>query len=341
MGVTAGGLDPTASGFAVRTAGVMLVVGGSLTAALAAAAHGAPGSVVADTRTQVIAASAAAVGLGMVLLLLRRRTPAPLLFAIPSVAVVLICLPALASHQAMPIGAILLVWPILFAGYLMPERVAWLTLWVALVVLTAVAVRIHTGAGSAQCAEVAASLVATYYVMVHLRRHVNELVSALHREARTDPLTHLANRRAFDGFLDRELALYERHGDPLSLLVIDIDHFKRLNDRAGHPAGDAALVELAGILTGHVRRSDLVARIGGEEFAVLFTDCDTSQAQQRAHALRDAVATESGAWPHPITVSIGLATVPDNAGTAGQLITAADTALYSAKAAGRDTVATA
>lgn len=253
----------------------------------------------------------------------------------------LICTPPLVSSQSTPFSAVLLVWPTLYAGYLLPERVAWATLGVSLALLTAVALRIHRTEAVASCVEIGATLVVTLYITLHLRRHNRALVHMLRLEARTDPLTGLANRRAFNDLLELEFAQYERHGDPLALLAIDIDHFKSLNDRAGHPAGDKALTALAGVLTGQVRRGDVVARTGGEEFAILLTNCPTDMAQSRARALRATVLAEAATWANPITISIGVATIPDHAGTSAELITAADAALYAAKAAGRDTVATA
>ena len=341
IGDGAGALDAPALGFAARTAGAMLLIGGSVAFAWSVAiANGVAGPDV-QWRTAVFVVSVLGVGLGAGLMLLGRHVPPWLLFAFPSVAAALICAPPLTSHQSTPAGSILLVWPILFAGYLLPERVAWVTLGVALGLLLALALRNETNGSAASCVEVGASLCAGLSITVHLRRNNRALISALRREARTDPLTGLANRRAFDDLLEREFALWERHGDPLALLAIDIDHFKHLNDRAGHPAGDAALAALAAVLTAQVRRGDFVARTGGEEFAVLLTDCPTDVAEGRARALRAGVADDSAAWPNPITVSIGVATLPDHAGTPVQLVTAADTALYAAKAAGRNTVATA
>lgn len=335
------GPHPSVSGFAVATAAMMLLAGAALASLLAATAGGSSTPSDIRWRDAVFAVSVAAAGYGVLFLLLRLRTPRWLLFVFPPVASVLVCVPSFVGHQAMPVGAILLVWPVLFAGYLLPEHIAWVTLGVAIAALAVLAVRIGTGGGFAQCTDVALSLLATLYVTVHLRRHAATLMRTLRREARTDPLTGLPNRRAFDTFLDREMAVYDRHGEPLSLLAIDIDRFKRLNDRFGHPAGDAALAALATVLTEHVRRGDIVARVGGEEFAILFTDCPAGQAEPRAQALRAAVAAESRTWPHGITISIGVAALPDHAATAAELVAAADSALYRAKAAGRDTVTTA
>lgn len=310
-----GGPDEPAFQFAVRTAQVILLTGGTMALVWSSAvAEGLSGPGV-QWRATVFAAGVFAAGFGCMLVLLGRRTPGWLLFAFPSMAAALICTPPLASQQSIPVGSILLVWPVLFAGSLLPERIAWLTLGVSLVLLVAVAIRVQTNSAVASCLEVGVSLVATTYITVRLRRRNRALFDTLQRQARTDPLTGLANRRAFEDLLDREFGLHERHGEPLALLAIDIDHFKRLNDRAGHPAGDAALAALATLLAAQVRRGDIAARTGGEEFALLLPDCPTSAAEHRAGILRAGVATESAAWPNPITISVGVATIPDHAGS--------------------------
>lgn len=158
-----------------------------------------------------------------------------------------------------------------------------------------------------------------------------------------DPLTGLANRRAFNQGLNRAWSRCRRAQSPLSLLSIDIDHFKAVNDSFGHPAGDACLKSVARILRKHARRAeDLAARIGGEEFALLLPDTDVDTAQHIAEHLRQIVACECRAQgvPHPrITASIGLVgVIPTHAMRADMLVTAADVALYAAKRGGRDRV---
>jgi len=122
--------------------------------------------------------------------------------------------------------------------------------------------------------------------------------------------------------------------------VIDLDHFKRLNDTYGHAAGDTALVGVAGILRGLARQSDVLARVGGEEFALLLPECTAADARMRAQEIRMAIERISANWPTPVTVSIGLAALPEHAGSGEDLMAAADVALYGAKRAGRNTVRT-
>lgn len=158
----------------------------------------------------------------------------------------------------------------------------------------------------------------------------------------TDALTALANRRAFDAALAQAWHSAHAAGRQLALLLIDIDHFKQFNDRHGHPAGDRCLQQVAAGLVNAVRDGDLVARLGGEEFGVLLTDCSFAQAQQAAERLRQAV--ERLALPHGgqpaqpwVTVSLGLALATPQPGTEpASLVDRADIALYQAKRDGRN-----
>lgn len=163
----------------------------------------------------------------------------------------------------------------------------------------------------------------------------NELLSRL---ALTDPLTKLANRRAFDESLAREVALAVRHNRPLSLLILDIDHFKDVNDTLGHPAGDDVLAAMGLLLAHHGRRGDVVARLGGEEFALILPQTTQDQASVTGERLRAAVAAAPLSVRAPVTVSVGAATLGLPGGDAESLVSAADAALYRAKSAGRNCV---
>lgn len=154
-------------------------------------------------------------------------------------------------------------------------------------------------------------------------------------QARTDPLTGLLNRRAFTERLHDEVARAARYGTPLSLLLLDLDGLKTLNDRAGHQAGDAALQTLARCLRSGSRSADLSARWGGDEFVVLAPETRPSEAQELADRIRASVASS----PVGITVSIGVATAePVGAGAAVALESAADAAVYEAKRRGGNQV---
>ena len=153
-----------------------------------------------------------------------------------------------------------------------------------------------------------------------------------------DPLTGLANRRAFDSFLTESLAVSRRYGRALSLLMVDIDRFKSYNDAYGHPQGDELLKALALSLGSAVRASDLVARMGGEEFAIALPETDLAGALVIAERVR-AEVEGAKRFRRPVTVSVGVATLRrDTPGTAA-LIQECDAALYEAKRSGRNRVA--
>lgn len=158
--------------------------------------------------------------------------------------------------------------------------------------------------------------------------------------ATTDPLTGLANRRSFDEQLDRETSFTSRHQQPVALMLLDLDHFKSINDLFGHPAGDAVLSYFADQLRATLRRSDQAYRIGGEEFAVLLRDTDTEQALATAARLRQALAdapVELDGESRRITFSAGVAAADSsNAFATARLVERADEALYRAKRGGRD-----
>jgi two-component system, cell cycle response regulator len=162
-----------------------------------------------------------------------------------------------------------------------------------------------------------------------------ELHAEVQRLATTDGLTSVANRRVFEAAINREVVRSERNGDPLALVVLDIDHFKRINDRDGHQMGDEVLRHVGKVLRGACREVDLAARYGGEEFVLLLPGCDVDLAGLIAEQVRAAVAAGS---PVRCTMSAGIAVLPHHAGTAVELVAAADAALYEAKRSGRNRV---
>jgi diguanylate cyclase (GGDEF)-like protein len=157
--------------------------------------------------------------------------------------------------------------------------------------------------------------------------------------AATDSLTGLPNKRAVGDTLKRMLAQASRTFTPLSLLLLDLDHFKDINDRYGHPAGDQALANVGAALRSVLRDSDFAGRNGGEEFAVLLPDTDTSGATLTADKIRAAIAEISlPGLDLAITASVGIATYPDHATGPDRLESLADSALYLAKRTGRDRI---
>jgi diguanylate cyclase (GGDEF)-like protein len=170
----------------------------------------------------------------------------------------------------------------------------------------------------------------------------NELLQErLEEQALHDSLTGLYNRRYLDAFFERELLRAQRAGSEISVVMADLDHFKRVNDRYGHPAGDAVLKAFAQLLSRHVRGSDLCCRYGGEEFLVLLADSARDAALLRVEQLRGALEALEIPWGEErlrITASFGMAMFPGDGTTRSSLIAAADQALYAAKNGGRNRV---
>lgn len=158
-----------------------------------------------------------------------------------------------------------------------------------------------------------------------------------------DPLTGLLNRRSFERELDRHVKKVRRDGDQGAVIVLDLDHFKVVNDSLGHTAGDKLIVGIAERLAGRLRESDVVARLGGDEFAILLPDASADEAVLVAQQLLEAIRVEAVpvmGRPRRVTASIGVAPVVHREGLAGEdLLVSADLAMYDAKEAGRDRVA--
>ncbi len=161
---------------------------------------------------------------------------------------------------------------------------------------------------------------------------------ALDLQARTDALTGLLNRRGFETQMAFALAVARRSGRPLSLVAVDVDHFKRVNDTHGHDAGDEVLRRLARTLTDRLRASDVVARLGGEEFVALLPDTDAAGAQAIAQTLVDAIASQQDPVVGTITISAGVASMQGQGEQAKELLRRSDAALYEAKGQGRNRV---
>jgi len=184
-----------------------------------------------------------------------------------------------------------------------------------------------------------------FVALLHDITHHKRSEDALQRAAMLDPLTQIANRRHFDEFLHKEWQRAIRNAQPLSLVVLDVDHFKLYNDTLGHAAGDTCLQKVAQTLQLHAARpTDLAARYGGEEFVLLFAETPAESAVRLAEMIRAAV--EALEVPNPrsttspwLTVSVGVATiVPTQLDAIDNLFVCADRAMYAAKAGGRNRV---
>lgn len=178
-----------------------------------------------------------------------------------------------------------------------------------------------------------------------LRRLVAGLQSSedvLREQATHDPLTGLFNRRYLDDTLARELSLSWRRSSCVSLVILDVDHFKKINDIFGHHAGDMALREVARTLSHNFRKSDIACRLGGEEFALVLPDSSLLSTLQRVEEIcsliRSLTLRCDGKLLGKITISAGIAVAPEHGFTAATLLRAADECLYAAKEAGRDQI---
>jgi diguanylate cyclase (GGDEF)-like protein len=245
---------------------------------------------------------------------------------------------ALAFAEPMGLVPIFYTWPMLVAAYFLPHReiaanfafaaaacAAGLYLWVEpeLRVATLMVVVAMAGVVTA--------------VILSLRGQVRRLVTRLGDLATQDFLTGALNRGGFEQRLDTELARSRRAGTSCGLVVLDVDHFKRVNDSFGHAAGDQVLRDLASVVEAAKRRSDVFGRIGGEEFAVILPDTDADGAATFAGHLRMRLS-EPGATERPMTLSLGVTDDATAGGTVREMLHSADRALYAAKRAGRDRV---
>ena len=168
------------------------------------------------------------------------------------------------------------------------------------------------------------------------------LQETLRSGSERDPLTDLYNRRHLEISLQRELARARRHGFAVSVIMLDVDHFKAFNDTNGHDAGDEVLRNVAHVLKRHTRSEDVACRYGGEEFLLVLPDCALDDAYSKAEAIREAIAqlhvlSRGVALPR-VTASLGIACYPDGGERMEDLIAGADAALYRAKSTGRNCI---
>jgi diguanylate cyclase (GGDEF)-like protein/PAS domain S-box-containing protein len=183
-----------------------------------------------------------------------------------------------------------------------------------------------------------------YWGRIWFYRDVTELhhfTEKLLHLSQTDSLTGIANRRALIEALEKEYSRARRHGYALSILMLDLDHFKMVNDRYGHAAGDTVLSEFVQIIAPEIRDSDYFGRLGGEEFAILLPECSLGSAQQLAERIRRAVAAHtfrSSQARFNVTMSIGVATLIDDDARPDHVLNRADRCLYAAKSEGRNCV---
>ncbi|HEX5363742.1 MAG TPA: bifunctional diguanylate cyclase/phosphodiesterase [Gallionella sp.] len=195
---------------------------------------------------------------------------------------------------------------------------------------------------SAQEASVIRSILAVMVMVVGSSKALSRTLSELEYYSTHDPLTGLYNRRYFNEMLDYEIGRSERHGHEFSILMLDLDDFKDINDTYGHPCGDTALIGVADALHNVVRKGDLATRIGGDEFAIILTETNKEGGMIVAEKLRSELRDVTFSAPNDksfhITTSIGIVTYPQDAKNLSDLMTGVDIGLYRAKKLGKDTV---
>jgi diguanylate cyclase (GGDEF)-like protein len=290
----------------------------------------------ADLNEAGILAVVCASFLGAGVMLFGRRLPGWAFDVAAAYGTLLISASIYFSGSSTTAGAVYYLWVILGAAYFLDrERVAVQLGLVALGYAVALGLKgwapgmVQAWIVSVGTLGIAAGL------LVHTRERVAALVASLNEAAETDALTELLNRRGFDKRLAIELDRARRYGTEVSLVTGDLDNFKLVNDSFGHQAGDDVLVEVGRTLRRYARRSDPVARIGGEEFALVVAGTGPDAlvtAERLRERVRDALADR-----HPgLTISFGIATYPHDGQSVQRLLRAADEALYAAKALGRD-----
>ena len=228
------------------------------------------------------------------------------------------------------------LWVFLYSSYFFDRRQAVIQV-VYVGVVYALVLAAHPPSGVlAWWAVAMGALLVTSVIIWVMRARVDSLVARLYDAARTDPLTKLLNRRGFRELLDLELERARRGGLAMTVLAGDVDHFKEVNDRLGHQAGDAVLSRIARVIDANARKIDIAARVGGEEFALILPDTTEADGVVLAERLRCGLGDEFAGDAVPITISFGLASFPGHAETAASLLRAADDALYEAKESGRN-----
>jgi diguanylate cyclase (GGDEF)-like protein len=203
---------------------------------------------------------------------------------------------------------------------------------------------VASGELSPQEESVVRSILSVMVMVVGSSKVLSRTLAELEYYAMHDPLTGLYNRRQFNNMLEYEIGRSERHVHEFSLLMLDLDDFKDINDSYGHPTGDDALGGVAEILREHIRKGDLAARVGGDEFAVILMetgrDGATTVAANLGRALREHVFTAPDGKHFHLTVSIGIATYPVDGKNETDLLAGSDVAMYRAKEMGKDSVCT-
>jgi diguanylate cyclase (GGDEF)-like protein len=321
-----------------RVLGILMLAGGGLAAITVALPPEAEGSDPAVLVCGAIAAFA-----GVALLVSRRELPGWLIGAIGIFGTALITLATYAGGGAdtgTAANEVLYVWVGLFAFYFLPLPAAMVQLaavGVAYALLLS-AQGTPVNAAATQWVVTIGTLLVAGMVFAMLHNSLVGLVHELGERARLDDLTRLLNRHALEERAETEFARLARGAGPIAVLVCDIDGFKTVNDSLGHPAGDQVLRRVALVLEHGTREIDAVARVGGDEFALLLPDVTAEEARGVAERLRLGVRRSAGDMRLRLSISIGVAVGPACGDDLATLWQAADRAMYEAKRSGGDAV---
>jgi diguanylate cyclase (GGDEF)-like protein len=343
-GAIGDGVDATATHALMVLTGAYLCIAGALLTLVWIALPHTPAGV---DRAGLLGVAAAAAALASIMIGLSERVP-PWGFQVFAAAGT--CLVTGTVYFSVPATspyAFLYLWVALYALYFFtPTQAALHVIFVALA-YAAVVVQdvVHhkdadlldaVGNAAPRWTFTVGTLVVAVAFLSLLKDRLERLIDRLADAAREDPLTGLRNRRGFDEVFDLEVERAQRSGTSLSLLIGDLDHFKHVNDRLGHLKGDEALVRAGQVLEHAKRRIDLVARFGGEEFAVLLPDSDEHGAYVVAERFRRTIREEFVDDSVRLTISFGIASFPHHGANPEALMSCADQALYAAKELGRD-----
>src|SRR5687768_2098049 len=285
-----------------------------------------------------VAIPAACGVLAVLLFVLAERLPLRLLQLSVALGTILVSLHAWAAQNEPALsGEMLYIWLGLFAAYFFTPRHAATQLgFMAAAYLAVLIASVRVEAVPAAWLTLVGILFPAAGLLRAVRDGVTQLVNRLSEAALTDTLTGLKNRLALDRELQTEVERALRSGEPLSVVIGDLDYFKSVNDRLGHRAGDEALVRAGQVLLRYRRAADSIARTGGEEFTILLPGATEHEAYLVSERMRGAVERDFRGDPAVLTFSFGVATYPDHGRSADSVLEAADQALYAAKALGRN-----
>ena len=266
------------------------------------------------------------------------RLPAWVYLALPAAGTVLVSLGLLfnGERNGGPAGGdeMYYLWVSLYAAYFLGRFATAAHAALIAVAYGVVLVAIDPGPiGVSRWLSTVGLVIGSALVVHLLSQRIGRLVAELQLAARTDGLTGLPNRRAFEEHFERQVARANRTRRPFALLLADVDHFKEVNDRFGHVAGDAALSELGRLLPAELRRDDVPARVGGDEFAVLLPNLESDEAMDLGNQVTRVISERTRGAGAPLNLSFGVATFGRDGLTLDDLTRAADRGLYAAKRA--------